>query len=251
MISKDTILDQLRSTSNDIAKEFDTVFDLELTEFAEEMAISYQILHDVTNRVDQSRISDADFQSALLFWTALNTYLGAIELFRRGYSKEPQMLLRNILEIFCAAYDIHKNPEKLVILRNNPKDFDSKKSIGIVKKINPLIAQMWGKFSGSFSHVGIFHTLPHKTAPFCIGGLYNPEEKKAVLCGLIAPLNLVLDCLNSTLELAFVTEIANSRFWKQGSPSGYIFSRSKKSLERGKRIMEKMETLLSMDRKKE
>jgi hypothetical protein len=74
----------------------------------------------------ESKISDADFQSALLFWTALNAYLVAVELFRRGYNKEPQMLIRNVLEIFSAAYDIHANPEKLDMLRKGRKDFDSK-----------------------------------------------------------------------------------------------------------------------------
>lgn len=245
MITKETILKQLTHTSNDIAKKFDTTYSQELEEITAEMAISYQILHDIINREDQSKISDADFQSALLFWTALNTYLAAIELFRRGYNKEPQMLIRNILEIFSAAYDIHVNPEKLNILRQRPKDFDSKQSIKITKKIHPMIGQMWGMLSGAYTHVGVLHTLPHKTAPLCVGGLFDSEDQKAVICGMLPPLNLVLDIFNSVLEITFITEIANPRFWKQISSDSYQYSMPRENAERGKRLLAKMENILN------
>ncbi|MBU0619847.1 hypothetical protein KKB14_02095, partial [Patescibacteria group bacterium] len=75
MITKDTIFNQLHLTSNKIAKKFDILYSQEISNIAEEMAISYQILFDIINKEDQLIISDNDFQSALLFWTALNTYL--------------------------------------------------------------------------------------------------------------------------------------------------------------------------------
>lgn len=244
MITRETILQQLNYTSNDIANKFDVRYSQELTEIAKEMAISYQILHDIINREDQSKISDADFQSALLFWTALNTYLAAIELFRRGYNKEPQMLIRNIVEIFSAAYDIHVNPGKLNILRQRPKDFDSKQSIKITKKIHPMIGEMWGMLSGTYTHVGILHTLPYKTAPLCVGGLFDSEDQKAVICAMLPPLNLTLDILSSVLEITFITEIANPRFWKQISLDSYQYSMPKENTERGKRLLAKMESIL-------
>jgi len=246
MITKETILKQLNFTSDDIVKEFSNLYLQEISEVAEEMAISYKILHDIINREDQSKISDADFQSAFFFWTALNTYLGAIELFRRGYNKEPQMLIRNVLEVLSAAYDIHINPEKLDILRNRPKDFDSKQSIKIAKKIHPVIAQMWGKLSGSFSHVSVFHTMPHKTAPLCIGGLFDPKDQKAIICGMLPPLYLTLDILSSILELTFIKEISDSRFWKQISLDSYKYSIPKKNRRRGEKLMEKMKKELKL-----
>ncbi|MCX6789863.1 MAG: hypothetical protein NTZ42_04680 [Candidatus Gribaldobacteria bacterium] len=244
MVTKETILKQLNYTSNDIVKKFDVIYSQELMEIVEEMAISYQILHDIINREDQSKVSDADFQSALLFWTALNTYLAAIELFRRGYGKEPQMLIRNTLETFSAAYDIHIYPHKLNILQQRPKDFDSKQSIKIAKKIHPIIGQMWGKLSAEYSHVGVLHTLPHKTAPLCVGGLFDSEDQNAVICGMLPPLNLALDILSSVLELTFITEIQNPRFWKQISSDTYQYSIPKINIERGERLMVKMEDVL-------
>lgn len=243
-ITKETILKQLNSTSNDIAKKIDELYSQELSEIAEEMALSYQILHDIINREDQSKISDSDFQSALMFWTSLNTYLASVELFRRGYNKEPQMLIRSVLETFSAAYDIHINPKKLEILQKKPKNFDSKQSIKIAKNIDPMIAQMWGLLSSQFSHVGIFHTVPHKTAALCVGGLFDPNDQKAIVLGMLPPLNLTLEILGSILELSFVKEIDNPRFWKKVSDDSYQYVIPKVNMERGKRMMARMKTLL-------
>jgi hypothetical protein len=245
-ITKETILRQLGSTSNDIAKKIDEMYSQELEEITSEIALSYQILHDIINRDDQSKISDADFQSALMFWTSLNTYLASVDLFRRGYNKEPLMLIRNVLEIFSAAYDIHLYPGKLKILCQKPNDFDSKQSIKIAKKVDPKIAQMWGNLSSQFSHVSIFHTVPHQTTPLCIGGLFDPNDSMAVICGILPQLNLVLESLGSILELTFIKEINSPRFWEKISDDSYKSILPKANAERMRRITEKMEKLLKL-----
>lgn len=241
MITKETIFNQLHSTSNKIAQEFDVLCLQEITDIAQEMATSYQILFDIIDKEDQSTTLDNDFQSALLFWTALNTYLSGIELFRRGYSKEPQMIMRNVLEIFASAYDIHINPKKLDILRNNPKKFDSKKSIKIAKKINPIIAEIWGRLSSQFSHVSIFHTVPyyHKD-PLCVGGLFNSNEQKVVIYSLLPILMLTLNVLNSVLEITFINEISKSRFWKKNLNGSYKYSPSKEVMDQKERLSKKI-----------
>lgn len=244
MITKETILRQLASTSNDISKEIDKTYAQELSYMAEEMAVSYQILHDIINREDQSKISDADFQSALFFWTALNTYLASVELFRRGYNKEPQMLIRNVIETFSAAYDIHKNPEKLNILRQKPKNFDSKQSIKIAKEVHPSIGQMWGILSGSFSHVSMFHTLPHRKTPLCIGGLFDPKDQLVAICGILPPLYLVLDILNSILEITFISEVLTPRFWKKTSQDTYEYAVPDKNFREWERVAERVKNIL-------
>jgi len=240
MITKDTLFNQLRSTSNKIAQEFDILYSQEISDIAEELAISYQILFDILNKEDQSKTSDNDFQSALLFWTALNTYLSGVELFRRGYSKEPQMIMRNVLEIFASAYDIHIHPEKFNILQNDPKNFDSKKSIAAVKGIHPVIGNMYGHLSDKFSHVSEVHTVPHYSKnPFCIGGLFDSNERKVTICSLLPILTLTLNVLNSVIEITFINEISDSRFWKTGADGIYQYSPSKKIIDWGQRQIEK------------
>ena len=231
---------QLSKTSNEISLKFDKLYSAELEEIAEEMAIHYQFLKDVIDKEDQTIVSDADFQAALLLWTALNTYLSVVELFRRGYVKEPPMLIRNILEIICAAYDIHLHPTRLRTLREKPKDFDSKQSIRIAKKINPIIAKMWGMLSSHYSHVSIMHTVPHQSIPLCIGGLFDPANQKVSICGLLAPINLTLDSLGSILELIFIKCITTPRFWIKETGGSYAAIIPEKNRERGKRLQEMM-----------
>lgn len=242
-VTQDSILNQLYSTSNKIAQEFDVLFLQEVTDIAQEMATSYQILFDIIDKEDQSTTLDNDFQSALLFWTALNTYLSGIELFRRGYSKEPQMIMRNVLEIFASAYDIHINPEKLNILRNNPKKFNSTKSIAVVKQIHPIIGHMYGHLSDKFSHVSVLHSVPHYSKnPFCVGGLFNfnSNEQKVVICSLLPILMLTLGVLNSVLEITFINEVSKSRFWKKSLNGSYEYSPSKEVMAQKEKLSKKI-----------
>ncbi|MBU1349714.1 MAG: hypothetical protein ABIJ23_03705 [Candidatus Magasanikbacteria bacterium] len=245
MITKDTIFNQLHLTSNKIAKKFDILYSQEISNIAEEMAISYQILFDIINKEDQLIISDNDFQSALLFWTALNTYLSGIELVRLGYSKEPPMIMRNVLEIFASAYDIHVHPEKLDILRNNPKKFFSTKSITIVKNIHPVIGRMYGSLSDQFTHVSILHSVPHYSKnPFCVGGLLDQNEQKVIICNLFPVLMLTLDVLSSVLEIAFINEVSKPCFWKKNLNGLYEYSPPKEVIDRGQRLIKKMQDML-------
>lgn len=245
MVTKETILRQLHSTSNEIAEKFDALYSEEINWVAEELATSYQILMNILNHEDQSKISDADFQSGLLFWTALNTYLSALELFRRGYYKEPNMLMRSVLEIFSAGYDIHLNPQKLETLRKRPNDFDSKQSIKIAKKIHPEIAKIWGQLSSSFSHVSLLHSVPYRTAPFCVGGLFDGKDQNPIICSILPMFTLTLDIFNSVVELVFIKMIPKPRYWTEVSEDSYAYSIPEANTQRGKKLLEKMREALS------
>lgn len=247
MVIKETILEQLSKTSNEISLEIDKLYSIEIEEIAEEMAFNYQLLENIINREDQTTISDEDFQAALLLWTALNTYLSAVELFRRGYVKEPPMLIRNILEIVCASYDLHCNPDKLKILRERPNDFDSKKSIKISKKINPIVAKMWGMLSSNYSHVSVMHTVPHQKG-LCIGGLFNIRDQKNTICGLLPPLNLTIESLGSITELIFINQIKKPRFWIKQTNGDLIATMPDKNRIRGQRLQKMLENELNINK---
>ncbi len=110
--TKEDIVEIIHKKSNDIAEHFDSFFLKEGELLAEDIAISFNSLHEIIDREEENQVSDADYQSALLFWTALNSLIASIELLRRGYLKEPATLSRHILEIIGTAYDIHLHPEK-------------------------------------------------------------------------------------------------------------------------------------------
>jgi hypothetical protein len=180
-----------------------------------------------------------------MYWTALNTVMGAIELFRRGYSKEPQALIRNAVEIFSAAYDIHINPDKLEVLQKTPKKFDSTDSISEAKKAHMIIGQMYGVLSESYTHVSLMHTVPHKSkSALCIGGLFDPEEQKYSFM-IIPIISLATDVLSSLLELTFIKEVSDLRHWEKISEDSYNFKPIEEIRNRAFKMMAKMRDVLS------
>lgn len=213
VITKEKLFSSLQETSDGIQSSYWKEYGSDLEKILEELSYSYDILYHIINREDQKSISDADFQSALLFWTALNTILSSVKLFISGYSKEPQMLIRNAVEIFSSAYDIHVNPEKYELLQKTPQKFDSTYSISVAKNIHPFIGQMYGMLSDHFSHVSILHSIPHKSdTPLCVGGIYDPKEVKYCLFSL-SILVTATDIISSIIEFTFFNKIDNHRRW--------------------------------------
>ena len=228
---KEKVLAGLQITSNEIAVAFDKRYEAEINDIATELGKSYDTLFSIINKEDQSTVSDQDFQSATLFWTGLNTILSAVDLFRRGYSKEPQMLLRDALETFAAAYDVHKDINKFKQLTENPKDFDSTKSIKVVKEIHPILGNFYGILSGSFAHVSTMHTVPHLSdTPLAIGGLFDPKKQHTIVLGLTTFI-LTVDVLNSVLEFSLIKYIDEPKFWKKINNNTYEFTLNRKRID--------------------
>ena len=213
-ITKETIISQLQNKSNEISLAFDIKYKDEISDISNELSYVFNILSTVINREDQSIVSDQDFQSACLFWTGLNTILAGVELFRRGYNKEPQMLLRNALEIFATGYDIHKNLNRYQELTNNPNKFSSTDSIKVAKEIHPVIGNFYGLLSDRFAHVSVMHILPHNSdTPLAVGGIFDPKNQETIVLGMTT-FTLTFEVLSSILELAMFKYVENPKFWK-------------------------------------
>ncbi len=236
MASKEIILKQLQSTSNEIALKFDKNYSGDLDVIVEELAVSYNILIEIIYK-DRKCVPDNDFQSALLYWTALNSILASLELLRRGYTKEPQMIMRNVIETSAVAYNFHTDPDLYgKFISNLDKKFDSTKSVTKAKKVHDIIGQQYGMLSKFFTHVGPLHVLPHKvTNGLCIGGMFDFDNRAIMNINLMA-ITGTLDILNSLLELTFIQHITNCRFWKRiGNTAEYT-----PNTERMKQVMESM-----------
>lgn len=248
MTSKEIILRQLQSTSNEIALKFDENYNSDLDIMAQELATSYNILLEIVNK-DKDHIPDNDFQSALLYWTALNSVLASLELLRRGYTKEPQMIMRNVLEIFAVAYNFHTNPCLYQQFITSDKKFDSAKSITEAKKVHSIIGQQYGMLSQFFTHVGLIHVLPHKvTNGLYVGGMFDPDNHAIVNINPMA-ITGTLDILNSLLELTFIQHITNSRFWKKIDDPTCEYTPNK---ERTEQIMKSMkQSIDSLDKEED
>ena len=232
---KENILKNLQIGSDAIAKEFDVIHTEDLAKIAEELAAAYQTLQGLLNKGDDdpTRLNDADFQSALIYWSALNTIFSGVDLLRRGYLKEPQMLMRNALESFSAAYDIHVNPEKRDQLLQGSKKFDSTDSIAEAKKIFPIIGMWYGMLSDEFTHVGRLHSLPHKVTNnlLSMGGHFDSSDQSLAKINLLAILGTI-NVLDDLLELTFIRHIPEPRFWERVDATTYNHRPNREVIEK-------------------
>lgn len=251
MMNKETIIEQLESTSNGIAQKFDELYSEEIEDISEELSISFNNSLIIINYENQKEISDNDFQSALLFWSSANTIIASLELFRRGYVREPLIILRHSLEVMSTAYCVHKNPEMaryfLQGLKGS-KNIASTKNISEAKKIQPMIGRMYGMLSQTVSHVSALHVVPHgsKSAPLCVGGLYDPEEQK------YGPIDLSMiltstEILNSLIEVAFINKMKNIRFWERIGNDTLEYKPLSEIKKRQKKILDTLEKILQPD----
>lgn len=247
-ITKEYILEGIKERSNGVALNFDEEYGEDISKLVEDVTESFKALQGIIDREVENQVKENDWQSALLFWTALNTYVATIELFRRGYFLEPSMLLRNILEILGVAYDIHLHPEKLSLLRELEDRYDSPKSISILKSIHPVVGAMYGQLSDMFTHVNVLHTLPQGTytgsrPTLWIGGGFNEEEKEKHLYGLSA-LSMTLDLLSITMELTFYEELERHKYWIKEPDGSYKYQPNERVNARTDDIMERFGALL-------
>jgi hypothetical protein len=214
MINKETIIEQLKTTSNEIAQKFDNLYSDKIEKIAEELSVCFNNLLTIINHEKQEEISDNDFQSALLFWSSANAMIGSLELFRRGYPREPLVILRHSLEIMSTGYCAHENPKIAKDLLEG-KSVGSTKNISGAKRIQPIIGPMYGMLSQTVSHVSTLHVVPHGSkTPICVGGLYDPEAQKYQPIAL-SMLLTTTKILNSLIEVAFINKIKNIRFWEK------------------------------------
>jgi hypothetical protein len=245
MIDKETIIRQLKTTSSEIAQNFDELYSDEINEIAEELSISFNNSLIIINYENQKEVSDNDFQAALLFWSGANAIIGSVELFRRGYYREPLIILRHSLEVMSTAYCAHKDPKISQGLLKGPKEGKgvlSTKNISEAKKIQPIIGPMYGILSQNVSHVSALHIMPHgsKKPLLCVGGLYDPETQKYSPMALSMILTAT-EILNSLIEVAFITKIKNIRFWERMGDDILKYEPLAKIRERQKKILNTLE----------
>lgn len=247
-ITKEQITDHIYEKSNAVASDFYREFGSVIDSLAEDIAISFTILADATDRNPEDEVSDADFQSANLFWNALNTELSAIELFIRGYMKEPAVLTRSALEIAMVACDLHLNPDKLSFFYAGK--LQSTESIGVIKQVIPAIAPMWGQLSDYFAHVSLLHVLPQgsykddRVAKW-VGGGFSKEHEKSHLF-ILSILTMTLDVVNDLIEFSLLSEIPDRRFWEDVE-GGVVYKPLQRIRDRSNVLMEKINDIFEGD----
>jgi len=239
---KETILKQFKSTSVDISKRYDKLYSNQIQEIAEELSVSFNNLFSVINRKNQKEISDHNFQAALLFWSGANSIMSSIDIFRRGYPREPLIILRHALEIISTGYCAHQDPQISEKLLRSEK-INSSKNISKAKKIQPIIGLMYGLLSNNISHISTLHIIPSgsKTS-LPIGGIYDKEDQKNKPL-VLSMILTVSEILNSFIEIVFFEKIKNVRFWEYAGNNRLRYKPLNKIKNRQKRIMDVLEEM--------
>jgi hypothetical protein len=231
MEKENLVLKTWQKSSNEIAISFDEIFREQVNHISQEMCTSFDLLYQILHAPEKA-FKDNDIQSALLYWGALNTIVSAIDLSRRGYTKEPQILMRNVLEVFATAFDFHDNPDRYDKFVKAPNKFDSTKSINSVKKLHPLIAQQWGVCSNMFTHVSELYMFPHQDiGGFAIGGFLHNKDTNINNMNISIIMG-TFSVLNSVIEMTFINYVTNPKYWKKISEDEYEYIPDKKTLEK-------------------
>lgn len=227
--------------SNAVAAAFYKAYGSEIDDLAGDLAMSFTLAANATDREEADQLSDADYQSAYIFWSAFNSIMAALELFIRGYAKEPQVLTRHVLEIACMAIDIHFNPNKLQLFRDGK--LKSTESIGVAKRLLPVIGPMNGLLSNFHVHGSVLHSLPQgdyssNRGSSWIGGGYKEHQRKSHLLTL-SNLILTTDVVSAMLEFLLRDEVSDRRYWHD-KDGGYVHGPLQRIKDRSDVIMESL-----------
>lgn len=205
---------QLQKASNDIAIKFDSIYIEDLEELSKEITISYNLLSGLLKR--EPHLKEYELQSVLMYWGALNSILSALDLLRRGYAREPHIIMRSAVELCATSYEICHNVKKYGEYKKNPDKFDSTKSIKVVKGVFPMFGQMYGELSNTFTHVSGMHMAPNdmRDGKIVIGGMLDTADL-TIPTQSLGVLATTIDILNAIIELTFFSQIPSARFWKK------------------------------------
>jgi len=225
--------------------EFDKHFTQEIEYFTLDLTKMYQILTKLIDRPEGTILNEEQYQSALMFWSALNSCFAAFELLRKGYYKDPNVILRHSLEIASFAHDLACKPQKLNDLRKGKSN--SPKSITNASKIMPMIGNLYGKLTKFNTHASLLHTVPqgentNKTI-LHIGGGYADSEKPKYAASFV-DIELLLFIIHGLIEHTFFHELENHEYWELSIHGELRANISTSKISRVSKSLETLEALV-------
>lgn len=230
IISKDTVINQLKRDGPKVAESFDQLFDATLQDLSAEFSrVAGSVVPALVAAV---RSGDALRKTCgELVGNANQTVMAAIELTRLGYRLQPCILLRNAVETISMAVYLFKNPgEHGRYLAGKVK---SQSTIGEASKVVPNLGQLWGMLSEQFAHVGPLYRNIHLPVR------YESSDDEAAKNNLMS-IYTSFSVLEMAAELIFYDNIREHHYWKRITPQKYELDVSPEMEERLKEITERL-----------
>lgn len=204
VVSNDFLLTEFSRDLPKIQQSFDALCDADMREISELMStvVSFlmgALLASQRNNQDRPRVT------GVLLFNAANSLAAAIHLLRGGYTLQPGMIIRNIVESCCAAIHLFLKPED--VPRYEQGRLESTRTISTAKKALPPLGELYGNYSKNFSHIGKLHRSFQRVTSY--------KERNESLETNLMMIRMTAWILYVTSELVFHPFASPSRYWQK------------------------------------
>ncbi len=219
IISKDILINQLHRDGPKIQKSFDALCSSDIEEISAFISCSVSILYSgllVSKKAKAHRM----LACTELLINALNSLGASTQLLRSGYTLQPGIVIRSILESVSTVFHLLDRPNDFEKYQNGL--LESPKTIAAAKKAIPTFGSLYRAFSENFTHIGHLHRTIQRVEEY--------RELNDPLKMNIGFLKMTSWLIYVCSELLFHNLIQEPRYW-QKVEGGFMYNPSEE--ERG------------------
>ncbi|MEK4073559.1 hypothetical protein MHI01_06610 [Paenibacillus sp. FSL M7-0656] len=213
--SKDMLQKRIQRDSFGIAKSFDKVYSNELIPISELFSKANYIISNSFFRANYEDDS-VKVTCTQLMMNAAATIQSSVELLRLGYTLQPCMLLRSVIEtISTVAYFIIE-PEGHKIYQDGKLDVN--KTIKYGKQLIPNLGSLQGLLSNHFVHISSLHSE--------LNGLTKHTKNNQPTRINLNMIMVCTWCLYVTSEIVFYDYFDEHIYWNKIDEGQFKFEQS-------------------------
>ncbi|KWX74833.1 hypothetical protein [Paenibacillus jilunlii] len=213
--SNDMLQKRIQRDSNIIGKSFDKLCHDELSQMGELFSKATFLISNGFFRANQEE-SELKLTSSKLLMNASITIQAAVELLRTGYTLQPCMLLRSVIEtISTVAYFLMEPDAHQVYLDGK---LDVNKTIRYGKQLIPNLGYLQGILSNHFVHISSLHSD--------LNGITKHIEVTQPLRVNLNMIKVCMWCLFVTSEVTFYDYFDDHIYWTKISEIEYKFKQN-------------------------
>ncbi|WIV20240.1 hypothetical protein QPK24_05955 [Paenibacillus polygoni] len=213
--SNDMLQKRIQRDSNTIGKSFDKLCSDELVQMGELFSKANYLISNAFFRANHKE-DEMKVTSSKLLMNAASTIQAAVELLRIGYTLQPCMLLRSVIEtISTVAYFMMEPGGHQVYLDGK---LDVNKTIKYGKQLIPNLGQLQGILSNHFVHISSLHSD--------LNGITKHIEITPPLRINLNMIKVCTWCLFVTSEVTFYDYFDDHKYWIKVAEGQYKFIQS-------------------------
>ena len=151
----DLVIRRIRDEHPQHARAFDVAFAKDIQDISTELAVASGLIEIGVENTAQAGDADALRRLGAALGNAVNSVAGALELVRCGYTLQPGMLLRSVVECVAVVLDVVVNEES--ITRFRARSYSPTGAASRAKKVLGLVGHLYGVLSNYHTHVTESH----------------------------------------------------------------------------------------------